>query len=161
VTKLYWIGAIELFPRSPVSPARAVMKLRWASLLSIENIITLYNNIYYFPVEDRVSLPRHVKAFMNSGGFLLLTTCCQGWSLGGRSAEPMGCCNRNRREAAKAGRNCQAVAGRRLQECENHSPDAWRGILCVQSDFSLNETDFRRPCAVLRGQAAIGSLKSP
>src|SRR5271165_2760585 len=58
---------------------------------------------------------------------------------GGRSAEPMGCCDRDRREAAEAGRNCQAVAGRRLQECEEHSPDAWRGILCVQSDFSLNK----------------------
>ncbi len=42
------------------------------------DIVTLYNNIYYFPVEDRVSLLRHVKGFMNSGGFLLLTTCCQG-----------------------------------------------------------------------------------
>ena len=46
------------------------------------DIVTLYNNIYYFPVEDRVSLLRHVKGFMNSGGFLLLTTCCQGGSLG-------------------------------------------------------------------------------
>lgn len=46
------------------------------------DIVTLYNNIYYFPVEDRVSLLRHVKGFMNSDGFLLLTTCCQGGSLG-------------------------------------------------------------------------------
>ena len=46
------------------------------------DIVTLYNNIYYFPVEDRVSLLRHVKGFMNSGGFLLLTTCCQRGSLG-------------------------------------------------------------------------------
>lgn len=46
------------------------------------DIVILYNNIYYFPVEDRVSLLRHVKGFMNSGGFLLLTTCCQGGSLG-------------------------------------------------------------------------------
>jgi SAM-dependent methyltransferase len=46
------------------------------------DIVTLYNNIYYFPVEDRVSLLRHVKGFVNPGGFLLLTTCCQGGSLG-------------------------------------------------------------------------------
>lgn len=48
------------------------------------DIVTLYNNIYYFPVEDRVSLLRHVKGFMNSGGFLLLTTCCQGGSWGSK-----------------------------------------------------------------------------
>jgi SAM-dependent methyltransferase len=46
------------------------------------DIVTLYNNIYYFPVKDRVSLLRHVKGFVNPGGFLLLTTCCQGGSLG-------------------------------------------------------------------------------
>ena len=49
------------------------------------DIVTLYNNIYYFPVEDRVSLLRHVKGFMNSGGFLLLTTCCQGGAWGSKS----------------------------------------------------------------------------
>ena len=47
------------------------------------DIVTLYNNIYYFPVEDRVPLLRHVKNFIKPGGFLLLTTCCQGGSLGG------------------------------------------------------------------------------
>jgi SAM-dependent methyltransferase len=46
------------------------------------DIVTLYNNIYYFPVEDRVSLLRHIGGFIKAGGFLLLTTCCQGGSLG-------------------------------------------------------------------------------
>ena len=46
------------------------------------DIVTLYNNIYYFPVGDRVPLLRHIKKFLKTGGFLLLTTCCQGGNLG-------------------------------------------------------------------------------
>ncbi len=46
------------------------------------NIVTLYNNIYYFPVESRVSLLQHIRQFIKPGGFLLLITCCQGGSLG-------------------------------------------------------------------------------
>lgn len=46
------------------------------------DIATLYNNIYYFPVEERVALLQHVASFLKPGGFLLLTTCCQGGSLG-------------------------------------------------------------------------------
>jgi SAM-dependent methyltransferase len=46
------------------------------------DIATLYNNIYYFPVEERVSVLQHVAGFLRAGGFLLLTTCCQGGSLG-------------------------------------------------------------------------------
>jgi hypothetical protein len=103
------------------------------------DIVTLYDNIYYFPVEDRVSLLRHVKGFIKPAGFLLLTTCCQGGSLGVEVLNLWGCCDRNRREAAEAGRNCQSVPGCRLQECGDYSSDAWRGILCVQSDFSLNK----------------------
>jgi 4-hydroxy-2,2'-bipyrrole-5-carbaldehyde O-methyltransferase len=45
------------------------------------DIATLYNNIYYFPVEERVMLLDHVGSFLRPGGFLLLTTCCQGGSL--------------------------------------------------------------------------------
>lgn len=45
-------------------------------------IVTLYNNIYYFPVEERVSLLAHLEGFLEPGGFLLLTTCCQGGNLG-------------------------------------------------------------------------------
>jgi cyclopropane fatty-acyl-phospholipid synthase-like methyltransferase len=46
------------------------------------DIVTLYNNIYYFPFEDRISLLKHLKMFIKPGGFLLLTTCCQGGNLG-------------------------------------------------------------------------------
>lgn len=46
------------------------------------DIATLYNNIYYFPVEERVTLLDHIGKFLEPGGFLLLTTCCQGGSLG-------------------------------------------------------------------------------
>ena len=46
------------------------------------SVVTLYNNIYYFPVESRVSLLQHIRQFIKLGGFLLLITCCQGGSLG-------------------------------------------------------------------------------
>jgi len=46
------------------------------------DIATLYNNIYYFPVADRVALLKHIAGFLKPGGFLLLTTCCQEGSLG-------------------------------------------------------------------------------
>lgn len=45
------------------------------------DIATLYNNIYYFPVEERVALLDHIGSFLRPGGFLLLTTCCQGGSV--------------------------------------------------------------------------------
>ena len=45
------------------------------------SIVTLYDNIYYFPVESRVSVLQHIRQFINPGGFLLLVTCCQGGSL--------------------------------------------------------------------------------
>lgn len=46
------------------------------------SIVTLYNNIYYFPVESRVALLQHVRQFLKPGGSLLLITCCQGGSVG-------------------------------------------------------------------------------
>lgn len=45
------------------------------------DIVTLYNNIYYFPMEERVSVFRHLRGFLKPGGFLLAVTCCQGGSL--------------------------------------------------------------------------------
>lgn len=46
------------------------------------DLVTLYNNIYYFPVEERVALLAGIKGLLKPGGALLLTTCCQGGSLG-------------------------------------------------------------------------------
>jgi len=45
------------------------------------DIATLYNNIYYFPVDERVALLGQIGGFLRPRGFLLLTTCCQGGSL--------------------------------------------------------------------------------
>jgi SAM-dependent methyltransferase len=42
------------------------------------DLVTLHNNIYYFPVAERVGLLRHVRAFLRPGGRLLLTTVCLG-----------------------------------------------------------------------------------
>jgi len=41
------------------------------------DIATLHNNIYYFPVDERVKLLRHVSRFIKPGGILLLTTICR------------------------------------------------------------------------------------
>ncbi|WP_109484940.1 SAM-dependent methyltransferase [Occallatibacter savannae] len=46
------------------------------------DIATLYNDLYYFPVDERVALLKHLAGFLKTGGFLLLTTCCQGGSVG-------------------------------------------------------------------------------
>jgi hypothetical protein len=40
------------------------------------------SNICYFPVEERVPLLRHVGTFLKADGMLLVTTCCQGGSVG-------------------------------------------------------------------------------
>jgi len=46
------------------------------------DIVTLYNNIYYFPFEERPALLAHLRTFLKPGGFLLITTACQGGNLG-------------------------------------------------------------------------------
>jgi ubiquinone/menaquinone biosynthesis C-methylase UbiE len=46
------------------------------------DFVTLYNNIYYIPFNERVSFLSHVKKFIKPDGTLLLTTSCQGGSLG-------------------------------------------------------------------------------
>jgi SAM-dependent methyltransferase len=50
----------------------------------VYELATLHQNIYYFPVDRRVDLLRHVQGFLKSGGRLLLTTCCQGGAAGAR-----------------------------------------------------------------------------
>jgi 4-hydroxy-2,2'-bipyrrole-5-carbaldehyde O-methyltransferase len=44
------------------------------------DLVTLHNNIYYFPVAERGSLLGHVRGFLRPGGRLLVTTGCQGGS---------------------------------------------------------------------------------
>ncbi len=54
------------------------------------DVATLYNNIYYFPVAERVALLAHIARQLRPGGALLLVTCCQGGSPGIPSPEPVG-----------------------------------------------------------------------
>jgi len=45
---------------------------------AIHDVVTFHNNIYYFPVEERVALLRHALRFLVPGGHVLLTTACSG-----------------------------------------------------------------------------------
>lgn len=44
------------------------------------DLMTFHNNIYYFPVDERVALLRHALEFLKPGGRILLTTACSGGS---------------------------------------------------------------------------------
>ena len=41
--------------------------------------MTLHNNIYYFPVAERLGLVRRLADFLVPGGQLLVTTGCRGF----------------------------------------------------------------------------------
>lgn len=41
------------------------------------DLITLHNNIYYFPEDQQTELAHHLKAFLNPGGRLVVTTGCR------------------------------------------------------------------------------------
>jgi 4-hydroxy-2,2'-bipyrrole-5-carbaldehyde O-methyltransferase len=45
------------------------------------DLVTLHNNIYYFPEDERVAVLRHARKLLAPGGRLLLTTSCQGGGL--------------------------------------------------------------------------------
>jgi SAM-dependent methyltransferase len=47
------------------------------------DLVTLHNNIYYFPVPERVTVLRHAASFLVPGGKLLVTTTCRGGSPSG------------------------------------------------------------------------------
>ncbi|MGV2920466.1 SAM-dependent methyltransferase [Streptomyces alfalfae] len=51
------------------------------------DLVTLHNNIYYFPEADRVEILARAREALAPGGRLLLTTSCQG---GGPSLEVLG-----------------------------------------------------------------------
>ena len=42
------------------------------------DLVTLHQNIYYFPVQERENLFRHIKEYLKPGGQVLLTSVCQG-----------------------------------------------------------------------------------
>jgi len=42
------------------------------------DLVTLHQNIYYFPVQEREDLFRHLQAYLKPGGQVLLTSVCQG-----------------------------------------------------------------------------------
>jgi SAM-dependent methyltransferase len=42
------------------------------------DLVTLHQNIYYFPVQERENLFRHIKDYLKPGGQILLTSICQG-----------------------------------------------------------------------------------
>jgi SAM-dependent methyltransferase len=42
------------------------------------DLVTLHQNIYYFPVQEREDLFRHLKEYLKPGGRVLLTSVCQG-----------------------------------------------------------------------------------
>jgi SAM-dependent methyltransferase len=44
------------------------------------DVATLHNNIYYFPVAERVTLLSHVRRFLRPLGRLVVTTACRGGS---------------------------------------------------------------------------------
>jgi SAM-dependent methyltransferase len=42
------------------------------------DVATLHNNIYYFPVAERVAVLSHVRRFLRPGGRLVVTSACRG-----------------------------------------------------------------------------------
>ncbi len=42
------------------------------------DLVTLHNNIYYFPLESRIELAGHLLSFLKPGGHLVITSGCQG-----------------------------------------------------------------------------------
>jgi SAM-dependent methyltransferase len=44
------------------------------------DLVTFHNNIYYFPVAERVALLRHARGFLRPGAAIVFTTACGGGS---------------------------------------------------------------------------------
>jgi len=45
------------------------------------DILTLFNNIYYFPVEERINLLKHLKGLLKPNGRIVITTGCVNGSI--------------------------------------------------------------------------------
>ncbi|MFF7259359.1 SAM-dependent methyltransferase [Streptomyces sp. NPDC008159] len=63
------------------------VETRQADLRTLElqpqfDLVTLHNNIYYFPVAERTAVLRRVRSLLAPNGKLLLTTSCQGGNIG-------------------------------------------------------------------------------
>jgi cyclopropane fatty-acyl-phospholipid synthase-like methyltransferase len=43
------------------------------------DLVTLHNNIYYFPIPERLDLIRRLASFLNPGGKIVVTSACQGF----------------------------------------------------------------------------------
>jgi len=62
---------------------------------AVYDVATLYNNIYYFPVAERVAILACIGRHLRPGGSLLLVTCCQGGSAGIQALNLWGATNRH------------------------------------------------------------------
>ena len=54
------------------------------------DLVTLHNNIYYFPARERVGVLRHAASFLVPGGRLVVTTACPGGSPSGAALDLWG-----------------------------------------------------------------------
>ena len=54
------------------------VRTRFAASAERFDLVTLHNNIYYFPVGERLDLVRRLTSFLKPGGTLVVTTACQG-----------------------------------------------------------------------------------
>jgi 4-hydroxy-2,2'-bipyrrole-5-carbaldehyde O-methyltransferase len=80
---------LELQPPVAEMARRNLLRWRLSERASVEvgdvrsrsaepsfDLVTLHNNIYYFPVEERVALLQHLRAFLRPAGVILITTAC-------------------------------------------------------------------------------------
>lgn len=63
------------------------VETRQADLRELEmqpqfDLVTMHNNIYYFPENERVEVLRKIRGLLAPGGKLLLTSACQGGNIG-------------------------------------------------------------------------------
>jgi len=92
--KLQIVG-IDLDPGVAEAARQAVASWGLARRISVEagdirarssepvfDVVTLYNSIYYFPLQERIPLLSKLASFLKPGGRLILSTSCRGGSLG-------------------------------------------------------------------------------